>query len=277
MAEYDSTYPKYNDVGYAFKYPLMWKDCGDWSPSRSYNIKNVVRHIGSLFESKIDGNTYEPAIYDKQEGVVYFNTEYWKILVNNTDDYVLNDKIDDVTISDAKINLSTNPEVIFSNVQSSVSINSVIETNGNIELHQISRNGTVIASYPSKTLSVSDNVTSSQNVNYTSTIMINGKTKTESINLIVAGMIYYGTGSAPSDARTGYNTPKESPEGTYEVNVANNGDYIFFDIPSNMTVNSITVNGFILPYSIVGSSRSGYKCYKSNNTYDAGLIKVDIK
>ena len=92
MAEFDPTYPQYLGKGYKLKYHLKRKDVGNFIPGHSYNIKDVVRCIGSVFESKKNNNTKEPATYDKETGIVYFNTEYWDILINNTGEYILHSK-----------------------------------------------------------------------------------------------------------------------------------------------------------------------------------------
>lgn len=126
-------------------------------------------------------------------------------------------------------------------------------------------------------LSVNDNVNSASDVIYNISAVINGKQRNDSIRLKVVGKIYYGSGKNPSSANTYYETPKENPQGTYIVNVRENGDNIFIDIPNSMTVNSFTVNDFNMPFIVVESSRPGYRCYKSVNTYDAGNITIVVR
>lgn len=283
MAELDPTYPQYLDKGYKLKYPPRWKDAGDYVPGRSYKVKDVVRCIGSVFESKRNNNTQAPATYDKATGVVYFNTEYWDILINNTGEYILHggindvqDEINVVAASDSEITLEINPTIIFSGESSIVYIRSYVKTVGNISSHNISKNSQVITSGTSATLNYTDTVNTTSNVNYTSTTVVNGKQIQKSVTLIIVGKIYYGSGRNSSDANIADNTPKETPNGTYNIDVRNNGDNVFIDIPNSMSVNAIKVNGFILPYVKVSSSRSGYTCYKSTNTYDSGRLVIEI-
>lgn len=343
---FDSTYPD----GYMLKYPIVPEDVGPYVPGTQYNINDVVRHIGSVFKSKINGNTHAPATWDKDSGTVYFNTEFWKILVNGTADYILYNylhgeikvlsddvselsdeltnvsdeinhridteissvnerisnvdsnlqnkinsdianvnerisnvnnnlqgQIDDIEASDTKITTSVNPSIIFANVSSVVNVNSSISTVGGISSHNIVKNGVVIASGQSARLSVNDTVNSSDDVTYVTSAVINGTQKTSSITLKVVNKIYYGSGNNPSNADIPVDTPKATPGGTYSVDVRHNGDNIFIDVPDSMNISSFTVNGFDMPFIIVQSSRTGYKCYKSVNTYDAGNIIIIVE
>ena len=86
---FDPTYPD----GYKLKYPLMLEEVGPYIPGQSYNINEVVRHMGSVFKSKINENTHVPATWDKDSDTVYFNTDFWKILVNGTAYYILYNEI----------------------------------------------------------------------------------------------------------------------------------------------------------------------------------------
>ena len=316
---FDPTYPE----GYTSKYPIFPEDSGTYIPGKVYNLNDIVRHLGSVFRSIINSNTTPPATWDKESGIVYFNTDYWKILVNGTADYILHseindihydiddisdsinskidseistvntkidntnrriteteenlqDQIDNVASSSTDITLTLIPDIVFSG-SNTIMVSSALNTGGTVIQHKLERLGTVIASSTSESLSISDTVNSNSDVTYLATATINGQQKNKSITLKVVNKIYYGSGNNPLSANTPYTTPKDTPVGTYNINVINNGDYIFMDFPSNMMINSAKVNGFDIPFEIVTSSRSGYRCYKSINTYDAGNITIDIE
>lgn len=292
---FDPTYPE----GYTSKYPLLEKDAGPYISGRSYNTNEVVKHLGSFFKSKFNGNTQVPATWDKDAGVVYFNTDSWTILINGTADYILHNEIklesdeinrritdinnnlqtqiDSVASSATDITIDINPDIVFAGVNNSVNIRSTLNTGGTVSSHQINRSGSVIASGTSTSISANDVVNANSDIVYDVTAVINGKQRNNSIKLKVVNKIYYGSGRNPSSADTAYDTPKETPQGIYNVNVRNNGDYVFIDIPNSMVINSATVNSFNIPFVVVTSSRSGYKCYKSTNTYDSGNIVIDVK
>ena len=78
---------------------------------------------------------------------------------------------------------------------------------------------------------------------------------------------------------TALTTPKTSPAGTYEVTVANDGEHIYFNVPSTMTINGATMGGFAFPLDApVNKTIDGvsYKSYASSNTYDAGTLTIVI-
>ena len=70
---------------------------------------------------------------------------------------------------------------------------------------------------------------------------------------------------------------RTSASGTYNVTVASNGQHVFFVVPSSMTINKVTLSGFDFPLDAADTtSKSGYKIYKSSNTYKAGAISLVV-
>jgi hypothetical protein len=90
--------------------------------------------------------------------------------------------------------------------------------------------------------------------------------------------ILYGTGDDYTDAQTRPSV-RTTPAGTYNVTVANNGDYVFFVVPRTMNINSAKMGGFDFPLQApVNVEIEGveYKYYQSANTYDAGTLTIVI-
>ena len=97
---------------------------------------------------------------------------------------------------------------------------------------------------------------------------------------------YIGAGEEYNDILTDAykQSIKLNPIGTYNINVENNANYLFFVVPDSMTINNVTMNGFNVPLNppeeviIIPASGEGfnYKVYKSINTYDSGLLTVTI-
>lgn len=72
---------------------------------------------------------------------------------------------------------------------------------------------------------------------------------------------------------------KANPNGTYNITVPSNGDYVFFVIPEDMTIHRATMGGFEFPLDAPQSIEVEghvYLVYASSNTYDAGVITIVI-
>lgn len=70
---------------------------------------------------------------------------------------------------------------------------------------------------------------------------------------------------------------RTSAGGTFNVTVASAGQYVFFVVPSSMTINKVTLSGFDFPLLAADTtSKSGYKIYKSANTYKAGTLTLVV-
>ena len=67
--------------------------------------------------------------------------------------------------------------------------------------------------------------------------------------------------------------------GTYNINVAQNGSYVWFNVPSSMTIHGATMSGFEFPLEAptnVTINGVAYKSYRSSNTYNAGTLTIVI-
>ena len=78
---------------------------------------------------------------------------------------------------------------------------------------------------------------------------------------------------------TALSSAKTSPAGTYNVTVANDGEYIYFNVPSSMSISGATMGGFAFPLEAAQNKTIdgvSYKSYASSNTYDAGTLTIVI-
>lgn len=100
------------------------------------------------------------------------------------------------------------------------------------------------------------------------------------ISISIVNPIYIGssTGSYTNIITDTNKQPaKTSPAGTYTVNVATAASYLYFIVPSQMTVNKVTMSGFDVPLNAADTtSYPNYKIYKSVNTYDAGALTLVV-
>ena len=193
---------------------------------------------------------------------------------------------DDLQLTQAQINaivlggavdvsLAASPATVFVGTEIAIALTATSSTPA--DTITIKKGDTTLATGSGTTLSGSDSLTPVEGNNgYTAQFVIGGLTKNTSKNVVGVYPIRIGTGAAYVEG-TALTTPKTSPAGTYNVAVANNGDYVYFNVPSTMTIHSATMSGFDFPLESPVTVTIGgveYKSYRSSNTYDAGTITV---
>lgn len=190
----------------------------------------------------------------------------------------LQDQIDAIVMSQAIVNLAATPSPVFVGEEAIINLTATTDTVAtNIK---IKKGGTEIATGSGSSLSGTDTITPdvAGNTTYTAEFTIAGLLKSTTKNVFAVYPIRTGSGSSYVDG-TPLTTPKASPVGTYNVVVAQDGDYVFFNIPSSMTINNATMSGFNFPLDTpenVEIEGVTYKSYKSSNTYDAGTLTIVI-
>ena len=194
-----------------------------------------------------------------------------------TDISDLQAQIDAMVADKATVSLTASPTTIYTGEQTAIALTAKI-TGATASSITIKKGNTVLASDTNKTqLAANDSV--SANASYSAEFVVNGKTKTASASVSAVGKIYYGAGLAEAAATT--LAPKRtSPAGTYNVTVSTTGHYIYFVVPSNMSINSATLSGFDFPLDApTTTTRDGaaYKVYKSSNALDADTYDIVIK
>ena len=175
------------------------------------------------------------------------------------------------------VNLSASPSPIFVGAQRTIRLSATCSAAATIV---IKKGSTVLATGSGTSLSASDTITpdSAGNTSYTAEFTIGSIHKTASRSVTAVYPIRIGTGTEYVDG-TPLTTPKTSPAGTYNVTVANDGEYVYFNVPSTMTINGATMGGFEFPLEAPASKTIGgvsYKSYRSSNTYDAGTLTIVI-
>lgn len=114
---------------------------------------------------------------------------------------------------------------------------------------------------------------------YSAKAVIGDVEKTASVSISVVNPMYVGAGAAYADVVTDdcKQSARTSAGGTFNVTVASAGQYVFFVVPSSMTINKVTLSGFDFPLLAADTtSKSGYKIYKSANTYKAGTLTLVV-
>lgn len=190
----------------------------------------------------------------------------------------LQGQIDTIVGKGAIVNLSATPSMVF--VEDSLSINLVATTDLEATEISIRDNDTIIAEGSGIRLTCYKNIEITQSgiTSFYASFTINGITKTTSATVTAVNKIYYGSGTVYTDAAI-VPPAKLTPEGIYNVQVIEGGQYIFFNIPTYMMLNGATMNGFEFPLdepTTVTIDNTEYKSYRSSNTVDAGTYEIII-
>lgn len=138
-------------------------------------------------------------------------------------------------------------------------------------------------------LSYKDSFAPVADVEYGAETWYSGKTLTAAQTLAVVDPIYAGAGAAYSDIVLDEHkqTARKSAAGTYNVTVANDGEYVWLLVPRGFAaIKKATLSGFDFPLETptvvyVGgtSALTGgipYSCYRSSNQYAAGNLSIVI-
>ena len=165
-------------------------------------------------------------------------------------------------------------------VGDSLSIQLVATTDSEATEISIRDNDTVIAEGSGTRLTCYKNIETTQSgiTSFYASFTINGITKTTSATVTAVYKIYYGSGNVYTDAAI-VPPAKLTTEGIYNVNVIEDGQYVFFNIPTYMMLNRATMNGIEFPLdepTTVTIDGIEYKSYKSSNTVDAGTYEIII-
>lgn len=116
-------------------------------------------------------------------------------------------------------------------------------------------------------------------INFTAEAVIGSVKKTASFSVGLVNPMYVGAGTVYTNVVNDSHkqSARTNASGTYNVTVASNGQHVFFVVPSSMTINKVTLSGFDFPLDAADTtSKSGYKIYKSSNTYKAGAISLVV-
>lgn len=116
-------------------------------------------------------------------------------------------------------------------------------------------------------------------INFTAEAVIGSVKKTASFSVGLVNPMYVGAGTVYTNVVNDSHkqSARTSAGGTYNVTVASDGQYVFFVVPSSMTINKVTLSGFDFPLLAADTtSKSGYKIYKSANTYKAGTLTLVV-
>lgn len=220
----------------------------------------------------------------KWETYQYIGTEdddWMDITLFENHHQVLQDQIDAIISDKAVVSLSASATTFIVGERM---FTLTANTNTSAESIVIKQGSNVIATGSGKTLAqeVSVEQAAAGSIDYTAEFTFAGGNKrTTNTTVYFVGKVYVGSGAVYTDVTTDSYavSARRNPAGTYNVTVAQNGQYVFFVIPATMSITKATLSGFNFPLDTpVSETIDGvaYKVYRSSNTNDAGTYQIVI-
>lgn len=179
--------------------------------------------------------------------------------------------------------ITVNPTIIEKGVNNSVTIKWESSFNGQVitpDATEVKQGGVTFSNTPN--YSVSRTLTNT--TDFSLSITYKGITKTASARVNAYYPKYYGQSTKTtltSSDILGFTKQAISSNvsGSGSMSVSE-GNYVWFCVPSNMTINKITSSGFDVPMeapiNVEVSGKGTYKCYRSSNTFKAGTFTYQI-
>ena len=220
----------------------------------------------------------------KWETYQYIGTEdddWMDITLFENHHQVLQDQIDAIIADKSIVSLSASATTFIVGERM---FTLTANTNTSAESIVIKQGSNVIATGSGKTLAREVRVgqTTSGSIDYTAEFtFVGGNKKTTNVTVYFVNKIYVGGGAVYTDVTIDSHavSARRSPAGTYNVTVAQNGQYVFFVIPATMSITKATLSGFDFPLDApvsVTVESVAYKSYRSSNTNDAGTYQIVI-
>lgn len=241
------------------------------------------------------GDSTPPTNYHfwiKSDGNVFINSgtefkDYKDLSGINNDIQDINEDIQDINnvlySQHTKATITATPTIIEKGVNNSVTIKWESSFNGQVitpDVTKVTGGGVILSNTPNS--SISRTVTNT--VDFAVSITYKGITKTSAARVSAYYPKYYGystkTALTSSDILDFTKQAISSnANGSGSMNVPE-GNYVWFCVPSDMTINKVTSSGFDVPMeapiNVVISDKDTYKCYRSSNTFKAGTFIYQI-
>lgn len=197
----------------------------------------------------------------------------------------LQDQIDEMRFGAETVSVTVSPSVVFVGDSTNFSITAKSSKAMNIKINCsgiLYNSAGKVTTYTAVTEDISflQANTSMINVEF----VLNSNKKNVSASVTAVNKIYYGGAAAYTDLTNDEHalaTPKTSAGGNYQIQVAENGMYIFWIVPATMGINKALIDNNPLgelPLTQTAQEVGGvqYKVYKSNNAVMAGTYNITL-
>lgn len=196
----------------------------------------------------------------------------------------LQTQIDEIVGGGATVSLTANKSAVFVGEESSITLTA--SCNKPATSITISREGMESVTGSGTSLQHTDTVTPEApgTLAYSAAFVIFNQQRTATCNVSAVYPIYFGAGMEQSDVldvAACRASARTSPNGTYNVTIAESAKYIWFFVPSNMPqITSAKMNGFDFPLQtladVTDESNVTYKVYRTPNTNEVGTYSIVI-
>lgn len=199
-----------------------------------------------------------------------------------TDEY-LQEQINEIVSEKATVALAATPTAVFADGEThsivfratSTPTDATVTFAGDGEEPETNTTESGLATFD-RNVSSEDRVTLSYHADFEIAGVSKGR-KTATVALVWP--IYYGHGANYGAATLqASETPRASAGGTYTIATAD-GEHIYFELPDNMTLHSISLVSTYetsLSFREIASSREGYKAYENVEERGAGTYNYKI-
>lgn len=196
----------------------------------------------------------------------------------------LQDKLDAINNSNAKVTLTSSKNIIYARgSESTRTIRLTLHSTIPADILEIRQGNTVLNSDTVEQEDLYHDIIMNNTTTYTGVANIKGITKTANITVYVVDYISYGAMiDYNSTSMTHFDSLVTTPEQTYTINIPEGGGYIYLYIPSNVRSGSYNLQMQLISGSfetavdmgvVPDYSNNEGKLWKSTSLYDPGTFQ----
>ena len=188
------------------------------------------------------------------------------------------EQVNTIANQKAAISLTASPALLTVGEEAEITL--LAETDIEASDIVIKRDGERIANDAGMTASAIDTLSCDREaeITYEAEFTIGGTVKKTRKKVTVVMPIFYGAGQSVENA-VHIASARLTPAGVYNISINSSLSYLFFCVPASMSINRVMMNGFEVHFGnprVVLMDGLTYKVYQSSNTYDTGVVNVDV-
>lgn len=178
----------------------------------------------------------------------------------------------DAAVWPVTVAMTASPSIVEAGVSTEVTLTWSVKRKGNeVSAYSTMKlDGTTVTGMTKK---VTVNESSAKTISHTLSATYEDITGSATTKITVVLPMYFGFAAANAASglqitSLGKQPLKTSPAGTYTLTNNTDGNYMWLCVPSTMTINKVTLNGFDVPMEAAqddGTNLGDYKCYRSSN------------
>lgn len=178
----------------------------------------------------------------------------------------------DAAVWPVTVAMTASPSIVEAGVSTEVALTWSVKRKGKeVSAYSTMKlDGTTVTGMTKK---LTVNESSAKTISHTLSATYEDITGSATTKITVVLPMYFGFAAANAASglqitSLGKQPLKTSPAGTYTLTNNTDGNYMWLCVPSTMTINKVTLNGFDVPMEAAqdaGTNLGDYKCYRSSN------------